>query len=1034
MPTLLAALGISGLWLALTSFLGVGLARLLAPPALGRAWWLLSPLLGYCLAAMLGFYATNLGLTLVPALWAALGLATALNVLACIGRPRLPDSAARRVAEAPPKPWSVWLAVLGATLLAWWLALWPALSYGRLMPIGHNWDVEFYLPLARYLREYSYASLHEAPPNPLLPVVTALPTSARALGFAYVQGMADALRGGQSFESFAPLLATMHALSVPMLFVFARMGLGLPLLAALAGAALVGVNSLLLWITFNSFAMQVSALPLLVLALLLALLALREEDWRAALAGGFVLAGMTLSYYPMLLPYAVLALPLGCLALFEASGKRQQASKAWGVIGCAAALLAIGVGIAWPAHLRARETFLGVFAQQTASMGVDSFVSLASAFGAAPFSHRPLPTQPAAWLAWLGLGTLALLLALAFARGDWRRRYGAGMLIAFALYALWLRFLVGFPYGYLKGLSYASFVPLLLAGSALRWGERQPAGQAGGMTRGLGLLAPGAYTLLALVTALAAYGTAQVYVGRPGIYSIDDALARELRGALEQPGAVLISSSPALRGPYLGLLGDTLADRELLGKNDAGFGRIDHLPPGRAPSYGIFASGEDAAAWGFDPEAVVWRSERAVALRAPDGRLAHLNGRLNVYDEPTLGTIGDHGSLAVTSFGTGDYRAATADVPLRIYLGGASLSFEPLPTGPAAEPRSLRLALVSFVSQEVLLRAEGYELRYQLEPGLSYVSSEPLGAERVIDILPAGPEPIFLRWAELHRDSASPRVARDAATLVFRVVPQSSEGTDLAASFANGSGQALRAALEFYQNSRVTPAHPASGLFAAPDAETVALTLDPALRAATINGAPLPMQALGEAPDGSYFVGLWIYQGETARAALPLLSYRWAGGQADQLAPLTPRIGFARVQAPDVPLDARLGESIRLLGFGLDRASYAPGATIRLSLLWASDAAVPTPYLVFAQVLDDGDGKVAQWDGNAGGDWHPLPVWRPGQAVHQDIPLQLDAETPQGRYRLIVGLYDPATGQRLPAQLAGQGVSDFVLLGEIVVE
>jgi hypothetical protein len=1030
LATLLAALGISAGWLGLASYLGAGLAWLLAPQALrGRlGWLLLAPPLGYCLAAALGFYATNAGANLVGALWAALALGTLLNLLA-LG---LALRGRRFGAEAwPPRPaWGVAAALLGATALVWWLALWPALSYGRLMPIGHNWDVEFYLPLARYLRERSYLTLGAAPPNPLLPVVTALPTSARAIGFAYVQGMADALRGGDSFESFAPLLALMQALAVPMFYLLARVGLGIGPLGALAGALLAGANSLLLWISYNSFAMQVSATPLLPLALLLALLALRDADWRAALGGGLALAGMTLSYYPMLLPYAALALPLGLLALLE-RWRAEGLRGATGVLGRAAALLALGVGLSLLAHLRAREAFLGVFEQQTASMGIDSFVALSAALGVAPFSHRALPDATPPWAEALGLGCLALLLGLAFARPSWRRGYGAGLLVAFALYALWLRFGVAFPYGYLKGMSYAGFVPLLLAGGALA-GTRG-AGSASRTLSALSYLSYLSYLSLALITAMASYGTAQVYVGRPGIYSLDDALARELLAALDAPGPVLISHSTALRGPYVGLLGYTLAERALLGKNDAGFGRLDHLPPGLAPTYGIFAAGEDPAAWGFDPQAVVWQSERAVALRAPAGRLAHLQGRLGAYDEPTLGAGGDDGSLAVTRLGTGDYRAATAENPLRLYLGASSLAFEEQPAGAPDAPQSVLLALVSFAPQEVVLRSERAETRYRVEPGLSYISSEPLAGERELSIAPSGPAPLYLRWAELHAAPLPERVWRDEATLVYRVEADAPGGA-LRASFANGSGQALRAGLEFYQNSRAAPAHPASGLFSVPDAETVELTVDLAARTATINGAELPVQQLGAAPNGSYFAGMWIYQGEEARSALPLLSYRWAGGQVDQVAALTPGLGFARVRPLAQALDARLGEQIRLRGFELDRASYAPGTSARLSLLWSADAGALPPSLVFAQALDDAENKAAQWDGNAGGDWHPTPLWRVGESVRQDIPLEIAPGTPPGRYRLIVGLYDPATGQRLPVQRDGQPAGDFVTLGELVVE
>jgi hypothetical protein len=43
-----------------------------------------------------------------------------------------------------------------------------------------------------------------------------------------------------------------------------------------------------------------------------------------------------------------------------------------------------------------------------------------------------------------------------------------------------------------------------------------------------------------------------------------------------------------------------------------------------------------------------------------------------------------------------------------------------------------------------------------------------------------------------------------------------------------------------------------------------------------------------------------------------------------------------------------------------------------------------------------------------------VPVWTPGEAVRQDVPLTLDAATPPGDYRLILVVYDLATGHPLP--------------------
>jgi len=108
-------------------------------------------------------------------------------------------------------------------------------------------------------------------------------------------------------------------------------------------------------------------------------------------------------------------------------------------------------------------------------------------------------------------------------------------------------------------------------------------------------------------------------------------------------------------------------------------------------------------------------------------------------------------------------------------------------------------------------------------------------------------------------------------------------------------------------------------------------------------------------------------------------------------------------------------------------APLPPGSPLTVQLGWRSLA--PSDLLmVSVQLLDDTDRKWAQWDGPVGGDWRPNPSWAAGDRVRQDVPLQLAPDTPPGTYRVLLVVYDPASGQ--PQPLAGQ---QALLLGEIMV-
>src|SRR5258706_6912448 len=163
---------------ALAGWCGWGLARLALPAALRPYSGLLTPLLGYALAIVVGYWFVWTISGLLPALIVLLATTGALNALAWRrgGPPRL-GSVLR--AEWPL------LLLLLATLL---VGVAPLLHYGHPGIISAGWDIETALPTARYLERGSIAAIAEAPPNPLRDLVRDPPRIGKTLGFAVWQG------------------------------------------------------------------------------------------------------------------------------------------------------------------------------------------------------------------------------------------------------------------------------------------------------------------------------------------------------------------------------------------------------------------------------------------------------------------------------------------------------------------------------------------------------------------------------------------------------------------------------------------------------------------------------------------------------------------------------------------------------------------------------------------------------------------------------------------------------------------------------
>jgi len=120
---------------------------------------------------------------------------------------------------------------------------------------------------------------------------------------------------------------------------------------------------------------------------------------------------------------------------------------------------------------------------------------------------------------------------------------------------------------------------------------------------------------------------------------------------------------------------------------------------------------------------------------------------------------------------------------------------------------------------------------------------------------------------------------------------------------------------------------------------------------------------------------------------------------------------------PTIPhlVDARLGEAIRLVGYRLAYDEVAPGDALLLTLYWQAEGPVEDEVTAFVH-LQGVDGRlVAQRDhppGAAGG-------WESGALVEDRCEVQVPPDVPSGDYTLSVGMYDPATMERLPALEAG---------------
>jgi hypothetical protein len=112
----------------------------------------------------------------------------------------------------------------------------------------------------------------------------------------------------------------------------------------------------------------------------------------------------------------------------------------------------------------------------------------------------------------------------------------------------------------------------------------------------------------------------------------------------------------------------------------------------------------------------------------------------------------------------------------------------------------------------------------------------------------------------------------------------------------------------------------------------------------------------------------------------------------------------------NLPIGARFGAALHLRGVTIEQ--QAESLTVTPS--WDVRAAAAGDYMVFLHLLDGNGQRVAQIDVPPGGDLPPTSAWLPGEQIAVPLPLPLPAVLPDGDYRLVMGLYDAVTGERLP--------------------
>jgi hypothetical protein len=198
--------------------------------------------------------------------------------------------------------------------------------------------------------------------------------------------------------------------------------------------------------------------------------------------------------------------------------------------------------------------------------------------------------------------------------------------------------------------------------------------------------------------------------------------------------------------------------------------------------------------------------------------------------------------------------------------------------------------------------------------------------------------------------------------------------------------------------------------------------------------APVPESALPLLRPAGSIKDIWLVTVGFPPAALDNAVEQWLAGNthkiSDDWRPDQVRIARFSPRQPNRfrPVGMLFGHEVELVKAGFVDSAI-PGDVLPVELTWLANTSPGNDYNTFVQLLDLNGNLVAQHDAPPQGGYAPTSAWQTGQEISSRHGLLLPDTLAPGNYRLITGLYDPTTGQRLITDSA----ADSVELGRIVI-
>ena len=188
-----------------------------------------------------------------------------------------------------------------------------------------------------------------------------------------------------------------------------------------------------------------------------------------------------------------------------------------------------------------------------------------------------------------------------------------------------------------------------------------------------------------------------------------------------------------------------------------------------------------------------------------------------------------------------------------------------------------------------------------------------------------------------------------------------------------------------------------------------------------VDGFALP--APSNIPPGVYWLNVGLYDQISGQAvSLPIIGMDNLSTGETSITLSAVKIGgpplgvVASTISPAYPQKIEFDDVIGLRGYDIQQT----GQTVGLTFYWESLAPTDIDYTVFVHLLSADDTIVAQIDRPLTAGVYPSSLWSPGEIIPDSLTMSIPPTLPPGAYTIVAGLYNFATGQRLPVTETGR--------------